>query len=78
MPKLLESPLHDRHVALGARFAEFGGWTMPLQYSGIVAEHRACRESVAVFDVSHLGKASVKGVGAVDFLNSCLSNDLGR
>ncbi|MDR1712316.1 MAG: glycine cleavage system aminomethyltransferase GcvT [Propionibacteriaceae bacterium] len=74
----LLSPLHEQHVALGARFAEFGGWQMPLQYSGIVAEHRACRERVAVFDVSHLGKVRVSGPGAVAFLNTCLSNDLER
>ncbi|MDR1236650.1 MAG: glycine cleavage system aminomethyltransferase GcvT [Propionibacteriaceae bacterium] len=78
MPELLKSPLYERQVALGARFAEFGGWSMPLQYSGIVAEHRSCRESVAIFDVSHLGKVSVKGPAAVDFLNACLSNDLNR
>src|SRR5690349_18715991 len=54
---LLESPLHDRHVALGAKFAEFGGWSMPLEYpTGIVKEHTAVRESVGIFDVSHLGK----------------------
>ena len=72
------SPLHDRHVALGAKFSEFGGWQMPLQYSGVVAEHKRVRSAVGVFDVSHLGKLWVRGPGAVDFLNRCLSNDLGR
>jgi len=72
------SPLHDRHVALGARFAEFGGWLMPLQYSGVVAEHKAVRSGVGVFDVSHLGKMRVTGPGALDFVNSCLTNDLRR
>ncbi|MGC4153731.1 MAG: glycine cleavage system aminomethyltransferase GcvT [Propionicimonas sp.] len=72
------SPLHDRHVALGAKFSEFGGWRMPLQYSGVVAEHKRVRSAVGVFDVSHLGKLWVRGSGAVDFLNRCLSNDLGR
>ncbi len=72
------SPLHDRHVALGAKFSEFGGWEMPLQYSGVVAEHKRVRSAVGVFDVSHLGKLWVRGEGAVDFLNRCLSNDLGR
>jgi aminomethyltransferase len=75
---LRRSPLHDRHVALGARFAEFGGWEMPLQYSGVVDEHNAVREAVGVFDVSHLGKAWVRGTGAAAFLNDCLTNDLGR
>jgi aminomethyltransferase len=73
------SPLHDRHVALGAKFAEFGGWSMPLEYpSGTVAEHTAVRSTVGVFDVSHLGKALVSGPGAAALVNATLSNDLGR
>ncbi|HUQ00306.1 MAG TPA: glycine cleavage system aminomethyltransferase GcvT [Aeromicrobium sp.] len=75
---LLQSPLHDRHEALGAKFAEFSGWSMPLEYSGVLKEHAAVREGVGVFDVSHLGKALVRGAGAADFVNSCLTNDLGR
>jgi aminomethyltransferase len=75
---LLQSPLHDRHVALGAKFAEFGGWEMPLEYVGVLKEHAAVRESVGVFDVSHLGKVVVRGVGARDFVNATLSNDLAR
>jgi aminomethyltransferase len=74
---LLQSPLHDRHVALGAKFAEFGGWSMPLEYtSGVVKEHTAVRESVGIFDVSHLGKAMVRGPGAAELVNRTLSNDL--
>jgi len=77
------SPLHDRHVALGAKFAAFGGWDMPLEYSGpdrggVLKEHAAVREAVGIFDVSHLGKATLRGPGAADFVNRCLSNDLGR
>jgi aminomethyltransferase len=76
---LLESPLHDRHVALGAKFAEFGGWTMPLEYpTGIVKEHTTVREAVGIFDVSHLGKAMVSGPGAADHVNATLSNDLAK
>jgi aminomethyltransferase len=75
---LLQSPLHDRHEALGAKFAEFSGWLMPLEYSGVLKEHAAVRDGVGVFDVSHLGKALVRGPGAADFVNSCLTNDLGR
>lgn len=78
MADLLTSPLHDRHVALGAKFAEFGGWSMPLQYTSIVAEHNATREAVGVFDVSHLGKAVVRGPGAAAFVNRCFANDLGK
>ena len=77
-PALSRSPLHERHAALGAKFAEFGGWDMPLQYSGIVEEHTAVRSSVGIFDVSHLGKVVVRGPGAVAFVNATLSNDLGR
>ena len=75
---LKRSPLHERHVALGAKFAEFSGWEMPLEYAGVVAEHTAVRSSVGVFDVSHLGKASVRGPGAAAYVNSCLTNDLGK
>jgi aminomethyltransferase len=76
---LTHSPLHDRHTAAGAKLAEFGGWEMPLEYStGVLKEHAAVRTSVGVFDVSHLGKIVVRGDGAVDYLNRCLSNDLGR
>jgi aminomethyltransferase len=80
MPDLTTSPLHDRHVALGAKMADFGGWDMPIEYpgGGVVAEHTAVRERVGIFDVSHLGKASVTGAGAVDFVNACLTNDLRR
>ncbi len=76
---LLTSPLHDRHVALGAKFSEFGGWSMPLEYpSGVVKEHTAVREAVGIFDVSHLGKAMVTGPRAAAYINATLSNDLGR
>jgi aminomethyltransferase len=73
------SPLHDRHVALGAKMVPFGGWEMPLAYpSGTVAEHRACREGAVVFDVSHLGTVRVGGAEAFDHLQHSLSNDLRR
>jgi aminomethyltransferase len=80
---LLTSPLHARHVALGAKLADFGGWEMPIEYSGVVGEHTAVRTGVGVFDVSHLGKATVTGraadgASAFDFVNATLANDLGR
>jgi aminomethyltransferase len=75
---LKQSVLHDRHVALGAKFSEFGGWEMPLEYVGVVKEHTAVRTAVGIFDVSHLGKVAVRGHGASDFVNECLTNDLGR
>jgi aminomethyltransferase len=79
MVDLLRSPLHDRHEALGAKFAAFGGWSMPIEYpSGVVKEHTAVRESVGIFDVSHLGKAEISGPGAAAFVNRTLTNDLAR
>jgi aminomethyltransferase len=77
---LKTSPLHDRHVALGAKLADFGGWEMPIEYpgGGVLKEHAAVREAVGVFDVSHLGKGVVRGPGALDFVNARLTNDLRR
>ena len=77
---LLKSPLHERHVAAGAKFAAFSGWSMPLEYAGagVLAEHAAVRNAVGIFDVSHLGKATVAGPGAADFVNRCLTADLGK
>jgi aminomethyltransferase len=72
------SPLNQKHLDLNAKMADFGGWLMPIEYpgAGVLAEHAAVRERVGIFDVSHLGKASVTGVGALSFLNECLTNDL--
>lgn len=72
------SPLHDRHTALKAKMADFGGWQMPIEYpgGGVLREHAAVRERVGIFDVSHLGKALVQGPGAADFVNACFTNDL--
>ncbi|RRR42349.1 glycine cleavage system aminomethyltransferase GcvT [Mycolicibacter terrae] len=78
MSELQHGPLEDRHRELGASFAEFGGWLMPVSYAGTVAEHNATRSTVGLFDVSHLGKATVAGPGAAAFVNSTLTNDLGR
>jgi aminomethyltransferase len=77
---LQTSPLHERHVALGAKMADFGGWEMPIEYpgGGVLKEHSAVREAVGVFDVSHLGKGVVRGPGALDFVNARLTNDLRR
>lgn len=78
MSELQHGPLEDRHRELGASFAEFGGWLMPVSYAGTVAEHNATRDAVGLFDVSHLGKAVVAGPGAAQFVNATLTNDLGR
>lgn len=76
--ELQHGPLEDRHRALGASFAEFGGWLMPVSYAGTVSEHTATRKAVGLFDVSHLGKALVRGPGAAEFVNAALTNDLRR
>ncbi|MFN6291732.1 MAG: glycine cleavage system protein T, partial [Candidatus Nanopelagicaceae bacterium] len=77
------SPLHQFHLDAGAKLADFGGWEMPIEYpalsgGGVLNEHRAVRETVGLFDVSHLGKAMVSGVGALEYLNSAFTNDLNR
>ena len=80
MTDLFTSPLHERHQQAGAKFGEFGGWLMPLEYTGggVLAEHAAVREHVGIFDVSHLGKVLVAGPGAAEYLNTQLTNDLAR
>ncbi len=80
MTELRRSPLDARHRALGAKLADFGGWEMPIDYAGggVIKEHAAVRAAIGVFDVSHLGKATVHGPGAADFVNRTLTNDLGR
>jgi len=73
-----QSPLHDLHTELGARFTDFGGWSMPVQYEGVIAEHNAVREGVGVFDVSHLGRFLVEGDGATDLIRGQLCNDIAK
>jgi aminomethyltransferase len=82
----MKSPLYDWHEGASAKLADFGGWDMPIEYpkgvgefsGGTLAEHAAVRERVGIFDVSHLGKISVKGLGAKDFVNTMVTNDLNR
>jgi aminomethyltransferase len=70
------TPLEQEHVALGAKMGEFGGWSMPIEYSGVLAEHRSVRESAGMFDLTHLGKIEVDGAGAGNWLQSILTSDL--
>jgi glycine cleavage system T protein (aminomethyltransferase) len=75
---LHHTPLHDRHVAAGARMVPFAGWEMPVQYEGIRAEHQAVRERAGVFDVSHMGEIETTGPDAEAFLQRILSNDVSK
>jgi aminomethyltransferase len=75
---LLRTPLYERHVDAGARMVPFAGWEMPVQYEGVIAEHRAVRGDAGVFDVSHMGQLHVEGPHALELLQSLLSNDLDR
>jgi aminomethyltransferase len=75
---LLRTPLYERHVALGARLVPFAGWEMPVQYEGVIPEHRAVRTDCGVFDVSHMGEVLVEGPQAATLLQQLLSNDLDK
>ncbi len=70
------SPIHTRHEQLGARFTDFGGWQMPVQYEGVLAEHNAVRSSVGAFDVSHLGRFELSGPGTTSALLRLLCNNV--
>src|SRR5688572_8508122 len=70
--------LHEEHVRLGARLVPFAGWEMPIQYEGIVAEHRAVREQAGLFDVSHMGELELTGKGALELVSSLITNDPAR
>ena len=78
MQTLAKTQLHERHVAAGARMVPFAGWDMPVQYEGVIPEHRAVRADCGVFDVSHMGELEVEGPRAQELLQSLLSNDLDR
>jgi len=73
-----KTPLYDRHLKAGAKIIDFGGWLMPVQYSGIVDEHHTVRNAVGVFDVSHMGEVFVRGPQAGAWLNSLLANNVRR
>ena len=76
MQTLHRTPLYERHRALNARLVPFAGWEMPVQYEGVIQEHRAVRSDCGVFDVSHMGELEVEGPKAEEFLQAMLSNDL--
>src|SRR3984893_2055737 len=76
--QLKRTPLYEQHRALCARLVEFGGWEMPVQYSGILQEHEAVRTHAGLFDVSHMGEFKVEGTGAPAFLQYLVPNDVSR
>ncbi len=73
-----KTPLYDEHVRLGAKMVPFSGWLMPVQYTGIVEEHQAVRNSVGIFDISHMGQFIVDGAGAREWLNTMLTNNINK
>lgn len=73
---LKHTPLYDWHKSRGAKTADFGGWDMPIEYEGVVAEHEKVRTSIGIFDVSHMGKLEISGEGVVEWLNTLLTNNL--
>lgn len=70
--------LYDEHIKLGGRVVEFGGWDLPVQYTGLADEHKACRTAIGLFDVSHMGEFVVEGDQALDYLNTLVTNDLSK
>src|SRR5207344_1732309 len=75
---LRRTPLFERHVEAGARMVPFAGWEMPVQYEGVIPEHRAVRTDAGVFDVSHMGEIEVEGPTARELLQATLSNDIDK
>lgn len=71
------TPLYDEHIKLGAKMTDFGGWNMPLYFSGILAEHKAVREDVGICDASHMGQVFVRGRDAKNFVNFLVPNEIG-
>ncbi|HCR36620.1 MAG TPA: glycine cleavage system aminomethyltransferase GcvT, partial [Opitutae bacterium] len=78
MSSLKRTPLYEFHAKHGARFVPFAGWEMPIQYTSILEEHRAVRLRAGLFDVSHMGEATVTGPGARPFLNYVMTNDFSK
>src|SRR3954471_14301732 len=73
-----QTPLYGRHKALGAKIIDFGGWAMPVQYSGILDEHKAVRTAAGIFDVSHMGEVSFDGPRAAEAIQRLVTNDVSK
>ena len=78
MAKLKQTPLYEYYQENDVKLVDFGGWAMPMQFSGIIKEHKAVRERVGLFDCSHMGEIFVSGPDAEDYLNSLLTNNVSR
>ncbi|HEY1585615.1 MAG TPA: glycine cleavage system aminomethyltransferase GcvT, partial [Polyangia bacterium] len=73
-----QTPLYGRHKALGAKIIDFGGWAMPVQYSGILDEHKSVRSACGIFDVSHMGEVWFRGPRAAEAVQKLVTNDVGK
>src|SRR5258705_6817857 len=77
-PELKRTPLNAIHRSLGAKMVDFGGWDMPVEYQGVLDEHRAVRQRVGLFDVSHMGEIEVRGPHALDLVQRVTVNDASK
>src|SRR5436309_2937037 len=77
-PALRPTPLNAVHRRMGAKMVDFGGWDMPVQYSGVLEEHHAVRRAVGLFDVSHMGEIEVRGRDALRLVNMVATNDAAK
>src|SRR4051812_24013908 len=77
-PGIKRTPLYDTHKKLGARMVEFGGWDMPVQYKGIIEEHKAVRTGVGIFDPCHMGEFVLRGSGTLPLLQYATTNDVAK
>ena len=71
-----KTPLYDEHASLGGKIVNYAGWLLPVQYEGLVPEHKAVRDAAGIFDVSHMGSMFVTGKDAKDYLNYLMTNDI--
>src|SRR5437773_6686065 len=77
-PGLRSTPLNDLHRSLGAKMVDFGGWDMPVQYSGVVDEHQTVRTAAGLFDVSHMGEIEIRGPEAMKLTSYVTTNAVER
>src|SRR6476646_10821364 len=78
MTELKKSPLNDWHALAGAKFIDFYGWQLPVQYTSIIDEHTATRQAAGLFDISHMGQVMIEGPGAFDFIQNLITGDVTR